>query len=249
MLHKVQLAQQPPEAKAQVNADLAMRDLLSQKDGIPDDVKVQFFGEMMNRYLALKKQALPTHQPNPPGRQSLQSGPSNQAIIDLLPKSYRNKGRQLLEYIQQKNPEALKWNERGEIYTSPEDLVQSSNIVDLLKRAVQTVQAKKEAPAGWPLFAEILSEVNAPSSLLPGVSEKSRIPAPDAGTSGLSSTRPSAQARREGTSARRPITRRQKKSEETPARQRATAKRINRRENIAPIMSGLPDDWLNYRQA
>ncbi|MCP3664968.1 MAG: hypothetical protein GY696_21140 [Gammaproteobacteria bacterium] len=133
----------------------------------------------------------------------------------------------------------MKWNERGELISATDgQIVPASNIVDLVKRAVQNVKPSGKAPTGWGDFLESIESANAPRSLAPGYQGRQGEHIGDAlaGTSlatpvhQLKRLTPSAPARRSGI---RPRT-------STPR----LAKRTRRIRPESPI-----GDWLHYYSA
>ena len=78
-----------------------------------------------------------------------------------LPKLYRNRGLSLFRSIEPH----IKFNERGEIYNTSEQLIPDSRLEDLVQHAVRD-RRRNLTPKGWDEFRHLLKSHNVPKFML-----------------------------------------------------------------------------------
>ena len=86
----------------------------------------------------------------------------NEDILTTLPQKFKRKGEALLSLIE-KQPDLLKWNDKGEIIYKG-DIIKSSHIADLVKSAV--VPKVRGGATGISIFSKALGDMNVPRGLL-----------------------------------------------------------------------------------
>lgn len=81
-------------------------------------------------------------------------------ILEHIPVNYRNKAKLLLTQL---NKRGIIWNDRKEVILPSGDLLQNSNIVDLVKEAL--MKGTKAKPRGWKEFLASMADAGVPLSL------------------------------------------------------------------------------------
>lgn len=89
-------------------------------------------------------------------------------ILDAFPKKTKDRVERLINYIRRHDP-VINWSSNGHVTINNTPL-EGSNIIDLLRAAVNGVQKK---PVGWYEFMQALKDINTPMTLItlapPGV--------------------------------------------------------------------------------
>ena len=84
-----------------------------------------------------------------------------QSIAETSPKAYQSRAKTLFQNLEP----FLKFNERGEIYNTENQLVSHSRLEDLVQHAVRD-RRRSMTPTGWPDFRRLLLEHNVPKFML-----------------------------------------------------------------------------------
>jgi hypothetical protein len=84
-------------------------------------------------------------------------------ILSALPKPYRQRGRALLQHIQQDPEHHLSWDEKGHLIYKGQT-IQRSHVSDLLKDSQYLYKSLK--PIGKEAFYNALKEMNIPRGLI-----------------------------------------------------------------------------------
>lgn len=82
-------------------------------------------------------------------------------IIAVIPKRWQQKARALLQLVR----DHVEWDARGQLIIDNE-AIRGSHISDVLKHTVVPSFSKREGPIGSREFATVLTEINAPQSLV-----------------------------------------------------------------------------------
>lgn len=77
------------------------------------------------------------------------------------PKPYRNRAKALFQSIES----FLKFNDKGEIYDSANNIISHSRVEDLIQHAVRD-RRRNMIPIGWSYFLNVLRDHNIPKSIL-----------------------------------------------------------------------------------
>ena len=126
-------------------------------------------------YHRLKNKQKKDHQPESTKQSDVifeQPEETNDSFItDAFPKSSKERALRLVTYIRRHDPE-ITWSSNG-VVTVDGKLIEGSNIIDLLRAAINGTIRK---PEGWTDFLEALRHINTPLSLMtltpPGVQIK-----------------------------------------------------------------------------
>ena len=78
-------------------------------------------------------------------------------VHDATPKPYQHRVGSLFDHMMEK----MQLSEKGEIYTKAGDVIEGSNIGDLVQHAVRD-RRRKYTPVGWNMFLTHLKDANAP---------------------------------------------------------------------------------------
>lgn len=184
LLHRIQLSQQPVEARAAAKLEDSMNNLLHGSE--PSDVKVKLYAELLNRYRQMQDPQKEPMQPQQPQATATPFGDTEQ-LAQLLPVTQQRKGRSLLNFIE--NSGLSRWDADGSMLYDNGTPMRGSNVVDLLHYATLPPSRVPAArvPTGWDEFAARLMSRNVPRAVAPGVwtipslqsvPGPSRIPAP-----------------------------------------------------------------------
>ena len=82
-------------------------------------------------------------------------------LHELTPKPYQHRASSLFDHMKEKMP----ISEKGEIYSKDGDVIEGSNIADLVQHAVRD-RRRKYTPMGWKLFLTHLQDSNAPKMVM-----------------------------------------------------------------------------------
>ena len=91
-------------------------------------------------------------------------------IASWLPKNHKERAGRLLSFIEPH----MNWNHKGEIKDVGGNVLQGTNIADLVRYGLNTSRSaigRGREPKGWPLFRAMLQTSNVPTALVPGVNE------------------------------------------------------------------------------
>lgn len=84
-------------------------------------------------------------------------------VMESVPRTMRKKAERLLNTMK-RNPDLLRWNERGEIVHQGQ-VVKNSNLVDLVNDVLRK-RKRAGTPPGWKPFASALGHANVPRDLI-----------------------------------------------------------------------------------
>ena len=84
-----------------------------------------------------------------------------QRLVDTTPKPYKSRVQSLFQFVSDK----VDVNARGEVYDKDGNIIEGSNIADLIQHAVRD-RRRNITPPGWSNFVELLKENNAPRMIL-----------------------------------------------------------------------------------
>ena len=185
MLQKLQLNAAPAESKEQVKTQFAIESALNDNTNYHPDLTAKYVTEMMHRLSELQKSQkpiakFPVFEPLESGDETIHEEADNtdddfsnkiEKITRYLPKTVQVRANQLLEFMKDGNNLGLEWNKRGELIVDG-DIIPNSNVVDLLKVAVQpktSATSRKPKPRGWTTFVSLIKSHNAPTALAPGI--------------------------------------------------------------------------------
>ena len=82
-------------------------------------------------------------------------------VENRTPKSFQARARALFQSV----TPFLKFNERGEIYNSKDQIIENSQLEDLIQYAVRD-RRRSHTPAGWAQFRHLLRAHNVPRFML-----------------------------------------------------------------------------------
>lgn len=82
-------------------------------------------------------------------------------IINNSPKAFQTRARALFSSLEP----FIKFNERGEIFSDEDRLIQESRLEDLVQHAVRD-RRRSLTPKGWPQFVNLLQSHNVPKFML-----------------------------------------------------------------------------------
>lgn len=99
----------------------------------------------------------PLPSPPPPSTQS--DSVVVKEVLDTVPKSFKRKAELLLDRV--KRDPHLAWNDQGELIVRGQ-VINHSNIADLVNDALRTRRGHPTPPEGWRAFAAALRRVNTP---------------------------------------------------------------------------------------
>ena len=105
-------------------------------------VRVQKQGETLNEMINMKEEL-------------------RNRLVQATPKPYRTRAESLFQYVANK----ISTNERGEMIDVDGDLIDGSNISDLIQHAVRD-RRRNIIPSGWNNFLKVLKDTNAPRMIL-----------------------------------------------------------------------------------
>lgn len=142
--------------------DEEMKSILDKQD-IGDYTKASMYQNILTKYLDVKSQ-LSQPQSIPIVEQTLQPTRNTTKInIDMFPKQYQNKARNLLNHIE--NEPSLGWNDRGEVQIRGEP-INGSHIIDVVSDLVRPKRKNAESPTGMTDVIDALRQSNVPMSLI-----------------------------------------------------------------------------------
>ena len=82
-------------------------------------------------------------------------------LHESTPKPYQHRASSLFDHMKEKMP----ISEKGEIYSKDGDVIEGSNIADLVQHAVRD-RRRKYTPMGWNMFLTHLKDSNAPKMVM-----------------------------------------------------------------------------------
>lgn len=82
-------------------------------------------------------------------------------LQDATPRPYQNRVGSLFDHMKEKMP----ISDKGEIYTKDGDVIEGSNIGDLMQHAVRD-RRRKYTPVGWNMFLTHMKDANAPKMVM-----------------------------------------------------------------------------------
>lgn len=152
-----------------------------QDPNVPAEIKIKNHDQLLHRYLNLQEQrenhipSVKLHttteavvpqeaQPSPQEPQQPlqpQSLPESE-ILETIPRSFRSQANGLLRWIK-KTPEAVQWDERGEVSLDGKS-IRGSSISDLIGDIVRS--RKGFSPTGRDEFTKVLAKLNTPEDLV-----------------------------------------------------------------------------------
>ena len=162
-------------------------------EGVSDYEKAIIYQDALKKYLAYRKQNREPFKLNivdqsketPPGEIDKQNEDVTN-ILNSIPKSYRQKGSQILDIIMQNNDNIISWNNQKELVYN-NDVIKGSNITDLLYETLRS-KGKQLNPVGWNEFITGLARINVPEYLVGNYKNRSLIQ--DLKTTGIGATSP-----------------------------------------------------------
>lgn len=140
-----------------------------------DAMKWKNYSQILQKYLhefnestkpieiqVIEENAKPTNSSDEEVKSQTNSEDKHKLVLrKQLPKTIREKGLQLFDYLQNQN--FISWNSDGEV-TLNQEKIEHSHIVDLICAAVRATS--KRRPRGWDVFAKHLYESSIPRALL-----------------------------------------------------------------------------------
>ncbi len=168
--------QTSPSVKVLSSLNQEMNKTLDNED-IPPEFRMKNYSQMLQRYLDVQDQRekyIPTvkvqNQENASNAGSSEQSASNSNqpeftdadILGTVPKKYRNEAQGLLNWVK-KNPQAIRWDNKGEISINGNPVL-GSHISDLINDAVRS--RKGIAPTGRDAFTETLAKINTPETFI-----------------------------------------------------------------------------------
>lgn len=142
--------------------DEQMQSVLQQN--IPDDLKLKQYNQVLHRFMTSRDQEL-----NRPMTMHVEKDTiSNEEIIEALPKNLKNKGKLLMSHLK-RNPN-ISTNDRGEVIYKG-NLIEGSNLIDLVNLFVRPPRKNRALPAGWQEFRQFLRESNVPQEAITNVQQ------------------------------------------------------------------------------
>lgn len=151
-----------------------------QDPNLPAEIKIKNHDQLLHRYLNLQEQReshVPTvrvqstgivpqgsQPPPPPQEQPTQEAQpvSESEILKTIPKKFKNQAEGLLRWIS-KSPEAVTWDERGEVSLDGKT-IRGSSISDLIGDLVRT--RRGFFPTGRDKFTQVLAKLNTPEDFV-----------------------------------------------------------------------------------
>lgn len=169
--------QTSPLVKSMSSLNQQMDTILNDTN-LPPEMKIKNHDQMFQRYLNLQEQRenhIPTvqihssvvsqPQESQPQGQQQQSKPQaiqDSEILDTVPKRFKPQAQGLLRWMK-KSPEAVQWDEKGEVSLEGKP-IQGSSIADLINDSLRT--RKGFSPAGRDDFTEVLAKLNTPEDFV-----------------------------------------------------------------------------------
>lgn len=83
--------------------------------------------------------------------------------IELLPKNFRSRAKQIYFFLKQQNT-FMSWTDKGELETPQHGIVQGTNILDLI--SYLTSNQTRNEPFGLNIFIDVIRNLNLPKTLL-----------------------------------------------------------------------------------
>ena len=157
-----QQASLQPEVSHLTNLDRDMKTIL-EDPSLPADIKQKKYSQALNRYMNFRQEIM---HPKPITVEDpdMPVMPLTDAeIMTGLPKSFRNKGEGLIAHV--KRNRNMQWNANKELIYKG-NLIQGSNIVDLIQEFVRPKQRSRGLPIGGEEFQEGLLDSNAPREFI-----------------------------------------------------------------------------------
>lgn len=171
--------QTSPVVKSMSSLSQQMSNTLSDQNQ-PAEIKIKNHDQLLQRYLNLQEQRenyIPTVKlhaeaiPLPQVTQPLSQEPQPQGqlqpvseseILDTVPKTFRSQAGNLLRWIK-KTPEAVQWDEKGEVSLEGQTL-KGSSISDLINDSLR--KRRGFQPPGRDAFTEVLAKLNTPEDFI-----------------------------------------------------------------------------------
>lgn len=150
------LKKSPPPSEPSTNKRFKddMQELLQ---GDRDHTAATHMSQLVGTYLRHKE----SEQPPPPVKKARKG-----AIMEFFDPIYHRKLTLLLSKLRD---EGIGWNEENELTLPSGEVIQHSNIVDLLKEAIVASRKKKRedtsTPLGWQSFVEAIASSSIPKSI------------------------------------------------------------------------------------
>ena len=171
--------QTSPLVKSMSSLNQQMNNTL-QDPNLPAEIKIKNHDQLLHRYLNLQEQResqvplvrVHTTETIPKGSQaSLQEQPPQEAqmqsvleleILGTVPNKYRSQAQGLLHWIK-KTPEAIQWDEKGQVSLEGKS-VKGSSISDLINDLVRA--RRGFSPTGRDEFTQVLAKLNTPEDFV-----------------------------------------------------------------------------------
>ena len=152
--------------------DSDMFEILKSKNFSDEREKCKNYLQVLRRYLFFKENERLDDKDSAPEIDEIQATlapPSEEDILESVPKIYTKRARMLLRHWRTFDSERLKWNSAGNVIIDGK-LVPQSNITELLNHVVKKKKKdEEEEPAGRFQFAKFIGSTDTPNNLIGNV--------------------------------------------------------------------------------
>ena len=165
LIQAKQAERTPPVDNAMMDIDQNMRNVLD-NSGVDEDEKAKMYNQQLQKYRVYSdKKDVPVSvkiidSDKTSKEENKQTVPMEDEILNSIPKTFRNRGHQLIKKLK---GSAVSWNQDGELLLDG-SVIPGTNIVDLVNDVVR--RRKGFIPQGWEVFAKGLARLNIPRDII-----------------------------------------------------------------------------------